>query len=196
MDKNVKASGRWQHRYLKNFRKNENGKYVYTGGFYDLCREEDKPEDSHPYRKISVSMILSAVMTTGTGMVPMPGNGLLWIILTQGAAFLCVLICLWKLFDLVSEKLPLKDYVYERTVPVYPVVCAVYMVCCILASASSLVTSVTEIAKGHPAGAGMAALSAILSAGAAVFSGFSRSRFKTLKWRRIINKNENAGQKS
>lgn len=184
------AAGRWQHRYLSNYHKDENGKYVYDGDSYDLDRMNGGAAGkAHPFLPVVVLSIIAIAATIASDIVPAPGQTSRWVFLPEAGSFVFGAITLWKIFDLLSEKLPSPDYVYERTVTYLPTLCVMWMLMSVLTFASELIQFLQgKITVESSVAAGCFAVFLVLTGGTAVLVYFVWKKFRALKWIKVEGK--------
>ena len=109
---------RGRRRYLDDFKRDETGKFVYTGDYYKYTGSVD--------RKKAVALVLvhAAIMAAAAmaaGFVSAAGmdNGF-YVILPYALGVVAAFCTLWSAFRLFFGGDPLKTYDYETTVPRIP----------------------------------------------------------------------------
>ena len=107
----------WKKRYsyLDDYKKGMDGKYVYYGRHYVYKGEM-------PIRQYKWMLGLTCILLTALYIAGGFQNaGIIWnrwyVILPYAAEALVVFLFIWKSLSLILEKVPVKKYIYEKTVP-------------------------------------------------------------------------------
>ena len=117
MEKKKRAGRRKQ--YLDDFRPAVNGEYVYTGNHYS-------PDmDWSDYSRLRGCIIAASVITAGfvlaAGSLPAAGSiSCFYVILPFLAVIICCSVTVWKVLSLFLSGYTVREYVYDKTVPVIP----------------------------------------------------------------------------
>ena len=106
-----KRGKRGANSYLNDFHLNVSGEYVYEGELYAL---EDKPQHAAKKKKFWVLTALLTAVSVAGGCLPAPGmRNCFYVILPYlGVA--------WAAVRLGTNWSAVREYVYERSVPVLP----------------------------------------------------------------------------
>ena len=111
----ISFSGRFQHKYLKNFVKDDKGEWVYTGEHYRYTNKDIPEKKMHKHL-----LLLSLAGVTGAaggGLIKAPGTIDAWyIILPLALTLLFSAIMLYKNISLYFSKSPIRDYDYKSNV--------------------------------------------------------------------------------
>ena len=107
----------WKKRYsyLNNYKKGMDGKYVYYGRHY--VYQGDLPIRQYKGLLGIMDILLAGLFIVGGFL----DAGIIWntwyVLIPYALEAVAVFLMLWKTLSLVLEKVPLKDYIYKRTVP-------------------------------------------------------------------------------
>lgn len=111
----ISFSGRWQHRYLKNFVKNENGKWQYKGDHYHYVGSDE--EQKKLRRNLLVYASAAFAGGLGGGLITAPGTISTWyVILPLALTFLMTGFVLYKSVSLFFARSILRDYDYKSLI--------------------------------------------------------------------------------
>lgn len=110
----------WKSRYayLDDYKPGIDGKYVYYGRHYVLKRGR---EDWKNYRWLTGSAcILILVLLIITGFIEAGAYWRMWYTnLSYALKVIAAFLIIWKTLTLITEKYPVKKYIYKKTVPWY-----------------------------------------------------------------------------
>ena len=117
MEKKTKTAKRKQ--YLNDFRPSVNGEYVYTG---DHFRPNNEAKEFSRLRiTVLLTAVISAVLVISAGLLPAAGSmNCFYVILPFLAVIICCFIKAWKTARLFISGIPVREYVYKKTVPEIP----------------------------------------------------------------------------
>lgn len=108
-------SGRWQHKYLENFVKDEKGEWQYRGGYYRYANPN--VEEKKVKKSMLTASVISLLGGLGGGLIPAPGALDMWyVVFPLAVTFLMAALLLYKSASLYMAKSPLRDYDYKGTV--------------------------------------------------------------------------------
>lgn len=181
-----KKRGRWAH--LDDFHRTASGEYIYVGPLY-VCREGDAAWR----RSRRILGLLAAVMAAAVvagGSVRAPGTGhCAYVLLPYVLSLLSVMSLLWGFIRLAGGKTPLRGYVYDATVPQFPLRTALAL----LGGAAAIVGELVYVLRSGTGGmiAGMVlffAAEVIVAAGAILW----RRQMGKIHWDRQEDENLSA----
>lgn len=113
-----KRGKRGANSYLNDFHLNVSGEYVYEGELYAL---EDKPQHAAKKKKFWVLTALLTAVSVAGGCLPAPGmSNCFYVILPYLGELTCSLLVAWAAVRLGTNWSAVREYVYERSVPVLP----------------------------------------------------------------------------
>ena len=113
-----KRGKRGANSYLNDFHLNVSGEYVYEGELYAL---EDKPQHAAKKKKFWVLTALLTAVSVAGGCLPAPGmSNCFYVILPYLGELTCSLLVAWVAVRLGTNCSAVREYVYERSVPVLP----------------------------------------------------------------------------
>lgn len=111
----LSLSGRFQHKYLKNFVKNEKGEWVYGGDHYVYVNTVIPEKKMH--KRLLLLSLAGVLGAAGGGLIKAPGTIDAWyIILPLALTLLFSAIMLYKNISLYFSKSPIRDYDYKSNV--------------------------------------------------------------------------------
>lgn len=111
----ISFSGRFQHKYLKNFVKNDKGEWIYAGNHYVYVNETVPEKQMH--KRLLLLSLASVLGAAGGGLIKAPGTIDAWyIILPLALTLLFSAIMLYKNISLYFSKSPIRDYDYKSNV--------------------------------------------------------------------------------
>ncbi len=179
--------------YLNDFKKNENGEYIYQGTLYS-CQEQGEGRR----RTLMMQLVLCAAVLAvkvAAGCIPAPGmEGSIYVLLPYAAGLIAIVSVLWGMCRLLGGGEPLREYIYEATVPKLPLRMALAAGCAGLAIAGELIQ---VILCGAEEKLGYMFLFFLLEACVLAATLVLRQKFRRLIWKPVENigkmhKNENA----
>ena len=107
-------SGRWQHKYLENFEKDDNGEWQYKGGYYTFANPN--ADEKRLKKNMLICSVIALLGGLGGGLIPAPGSLDIWyVVLPLALTFLMAALLLYKSACLYTAKSPLRDYDYKST---------------------------------------------------------------------------------
>lgn len=189
--------------YLDSFRKNEEGRYDYTGNVYYFAGndiEENNAEGNDfagnsPERNgfrgngealrpcLMKLWLLGAVLLgclIAAGCISVPGmDNCFYVLLPYAAALMAGISVLWALGRMTAGGNPLKEYVYQASVEKLPERAVMTVFFAAAAAAGEAVYICLHGAEGKPAGFCVFMLLNFAAAGAALML---RREIKTMKW--------------
>ena len=125
----------WKKRYsyLDDYKKGMNGEYVYYGRHY--IYQGDLPIRKYKWL-LGITDILLAVLYIVAGL---QDAGVIWnrwyVVLPYAAHVVVVFLLIWKCLTLIFEKVPVKAYMYKKSVPwfrplglILAVICALLII--------------------------------------------------------------------
>lgn len=107
----------WKNRYsyLDDYKKGMDGKYVYYGRHY--IYQGELPLRSYKWMLGITDILLTALYIIGG----LQNAGVLWsrwyVVLPFAAEVVAIFLLIWKSLSLMFEKVPVKAYIYKKTVP-------------------------------------------------------------------------------
>lgn len=108
-------TGRWQHRYLKNFVKDEKGEWQYRGDHYRYAGSDE--EQKRMRKRLLVLAAAAFAGGLGGGLITAPGTlGTWYVILPLALTFLMTGFVLYKSVSLFFARSVLRDYDYKSLV--------------------------------------------------------------------------------
>lgn len=111
----ISLSGRFQHKYLKNFVKDDKGEWIYAGDHYRYVNEAVGEKKMH--KRLLMWSLVSVAGAAGGGLIKAPGTIDAWyIILPLALTLLFSAIMLYKSISLYFCKSPIRDYDYKSNV--------------------------------------------------------------------------------
>lgn len=170
------AGKRWE--YLNDYKKNESGKYEYTGAVYGFGGSDGERKKAYAVLYIILAVLAGA--TIGSGFVD--GAGMIntfYVILPYIAEAACLFFLCWYQFKLLTKGDKVKEYVYKTTQPRIPYVDAIYAFFAIAGAICSLVFVITNGFNGGMFKCLLYIALKIISAAAALIH---RSCFQRLEW--------------
>lgn len=191
MDKKEKSrislSGRWQHRYLKNFVRNADGSWKYIGTHYLFKGTEEEEKKRRRFL-----LLLSAAAFAGGlggGLVSAPGTLDTWyVVLPLALTFLMTGFVLYKSISLCFAAHRIRDYDYKSLI----VTTAIQNMAALVFSAAAVIVEFVYVVLN---GAGQNFAGTILFVGcetaAFVFSFFWRKKKNEMDYEEIKSENEN-----
>lgn len=130
----------WRRRYsyLDDYKKGLDGKYVYYGRHYVFSGDS---KDVRTYKwTLGITDIVLAVLFLIGGFLE---AGALWrtsyVIVLYAIEALALFILIWKSVSLILEKVPVKAYMYKRTVPWFKPLAWILIVVCLLSLIATLI---------------------------------------------------------
>ena len=117
MGEQHKKHSRREH--LNDFHLNVAGEYVYDGALY-ACQSDDAKQRRSKRAVWGMAAILTVAVAAG-GCIPAPGmQNSFYVILPFLGELIAAVSTAWAVFRLGSDWSAVREYVYERTVPVLP----------------------------------------------------------------------------
>ena len=107
----------WKRRYsyLDDYKQGTDGKYVYYGRHY--IYQGELPVKKYKWM-LGITDILLAVLYILGGF---QNAGLIWsrwyVVVPYAAELVAIFLLVWKTLSLILEKVPVKAYIYKKTVP-------------------------------------------------------------------------------
>ena len=177
MEKKKRAVKRKQ--YLNDFTVDVNGEYVYTGKYY--CPETDSSQYSRLRCRTVVFVLLSAACVFAAGILPAAGSiNCFYVILPFLALIITCCIAAEKTLRLFSSGSSVREYVYEKTVPLIPGWIKAEIIC---ASVTLLSELIFLLINGFGGRAAQTAAFLILIAFAASAGFLSLRSFLGIRWK-------------
>ena len=114
-----KRRKRGENSYLNDFHPNLAGEYIYSGVLYACALDETAQRGMRRSLRALAAVQLAAVIASGS--IPAPGmQNSFYIILPFLGELIAAVSAAWAIFKLGSDWNAVREYVYERTVPVLP----------------------------------------------------------------------------
>ena len=136
----ISLSGRFQHKYLKNFVKDDKGEWVYTGDHYRYTNKDIPEKKMH--KRLLLLSLAGVTGAAGGGLIKAPGTIDAWyIILPLALTLLFSAVMLYKSISLYFSKSPLRDYDYKSNVETPQVFNLFAMTC----GALSMITEIGHV---------------------------------------------------
>ncbi|MCF0228858.1 MAG: hypothetical protein HUJ76_04085 [Parasporobacterium sp.] len=113
----LKYSG-WKKRYayLDNYKQGMDGKYVYYGRHYILKGDISQLKKLRLMSILTIT-VLVAMFIAGGCMDAGAIWGKWYVIIPYALELIFIFLLGWKTLSLITEKYPVKEYVYKKTVP-------------------------------------------------------------------------------
>ena len=123
----------WKRRYsyLDDYKKGIDGKYVYYGRHYVFCGDS---RELKTYKwSLGITDILLAALFVIGGLLEAGAIWRTWyVIVPYAIEALTMFILIWKTVSLIMEKVPVKAYMYKRTVPWFKPLDWILVIICLL----------------------------------------------------------------
>ena len=142
----------WKNRYsyLEDYRQGLDGKYVYYGRHYIL--QTGKAGWKSFRLLMGTASVLILTLLIITGIIEAGAYWRLWYVnLAYALKVIAAFLIIWKSFALITEKYPVKKYIYKKSVPWYRPcamieaitggLCAIAAIVCILAGTKDIILS-------------------------------------------------------
>ncbi len=111
----ISLSGRFQHKYLKNFVKDDKGEWIYAGDHYQYMNKDIPEKKMH--KRLLLLSLGSVLGAAGGGLIKAPGTIDAWyVILPLALCLLFSAIMLYKSVSLYFSRSPIRDYDYKSYV--------------------------------------------------------------------------------
>lgn len=163
----------WKKRYsyLDDYRKGMDGKYVYYGKHYIFCAGADALRTYKWLLGLADLLVIGLFIVSG-----LMDAGAIWstwyTVVPYALEAVCVFIFAWKTISMLLEKVPLKAYIYKKTVPWFRPVCLILAVIALISLCGALICMLVKSAYVKTAGCIIyMVLQLVLAAGCAVFAG-------------------------
>lgn len=105
--------------YLKDFYKNLAGEYVYTGSYFE--QQGTETEKKACSRKLALEAVGVALVLILAGCENAAGmTGCWYVLIPYAAEAIAAFVTVWSLIRMLYGGVPLRAYVYERTVKKLP----------------------------------------------------------------------------
>lgn len=191
MDKKEKSrislSGRWQHRYLKNFVRNADGSWKYMGTHYLFKGTEEEEKKRRRFLLLLSSAAFAGGL--GGGLVSAPGTLDTWyLVLPLALSFLMTGLVLYKSVSLCFAARMIRDYDYKSLI----VTTAILNAAALAFSAAAVITELFYLVL-HGAGQNFSGTLQFLACEsiAFLFSFFWRKKKNEMNYEEIKPENEN-----
>ncbi len=181
-DEQRKRRGRRAH--LNDFHLNLAGEYVYDGALFACRAEADAARASQ--RRLWAAAAALAIAAIAGGCIPAPGmQNHFYVILPYLGEVLCAASVVWALAKIGTDWSAVREYVYERTVPVLPIRAACTAAFALLGAAAEAVHLALSSSGGQTI---FAALYFLLKLLAALCALFIRREILRTNWGKVPKK--------
>ena len=159
----------WKKRYsyLDDYRKGLDGKYVYYGRHY--IYQGDLPIRSYKWMLGIIDILLPVLYVVGG----LQDAGVIWnrwyVILPYAVEALVIFLLIWKCLTLIFEKVPVKAYMYKKSVPWFRPLGFILAVVCALSIIGTVICMLTNSQEVHVTGCIIYLVTKVLMGGIAVF---------------------------
>jgi len=130
----------WKKRYsyLDDYKKGIDGKYVYYGRHYIFCG------DSRELRIYKWTLGITDILLTALFVIGgLMDGGAIWrawyVVIPFALEVVALFLLIWKSISLILEKVPIKAYMYKRTVPWFRPLAWILIAICLLSLIATLV---------------------------------------------------------
>ncbi len=169
--------------YLKNFKLNEEGKYIYEGTLFLWKKPQERKK---MIRRFWIMAAVMIALPVASGCIPAPGVSFIgYILIPYALSVTAPVLCAFSLSRLSSEEDKVRDYIYNSSVRRLPRRS-------LLSAAACLASAAAEIIYIAGSGFGNNLLSALLfiimEGAAAVVSLRFRTEFTSLQWEEVPGK--------
>ncbi|MBQ9228932.1 MAG: hypothetical protein IJ168_08905 [Eubacterium sp.] len=167
---------RWE--YLNDFRKDESGKYEYTGSLYGFAGSEEARKRA--YTKLWVLLAAAAAASVSSGCVSGAGLTNTFYVILPYIGEICALFALtWYHCKLLTKGDEVRGYIYQKT---QPRMAPAAMILAFFAIAGLLTSVIFSVMTAFKDGVWQAAVYWVLKATAASLALCYRSLFAKLEW--------------
>jgi len=127
-----------KYAYLDDYRKGMDGKYVYYGKHYVLHGDQDALRTYKWILGIADLLLIGLFIVSG-----LMDAGIIWstwyVVIPYALEVIGVFVLVWKTGSLLLEKVPVKAYIYKRTVPWFRPAALILAVVALLALIGALI---------------------------------------------------------
>lgn len=130
----------WKKRYsyLDDYKPGLDGKYVYYGRHYILTPESGSWKNFR--LQTAGAAVIALALLIVTGLLEAGSFWRMWYTnLTYGLKVIAAFLIIWKTLTLITEKYPVKQYIYKKSVPWYKPCAVIICATGFLAAAGALV---------------------------------------------------------
>lgn len=118
--------------YLNDFQLDEQGEYVYQGILHTYQNEHRTYKESCFRQSIYASIMFLCALIAG--LFPAEGTThTFYVVVPYAVCLITLCIFLYKFVSFLFGKNPLRDYIYQKTVPLFPVFLNVLMIMSLIA---------------------------------------------------------------